>query len=460
MLNFSDRIIPFLKIQHFEDPAERAIIEKVKNYVENYNQVPTVDEIGTEIVDDNKLEASYTDDVILSSVELLKKVKKSKSVYNIEWLMDSSEKFIKHQEMFGAMEDGFELLSKMRKGEGGINPQIIEENLKKAIGFSFDTRVGHDILIDYNERHRSYTQVDARIPFHLQSLNRITNGGLPPKTVTLVMGGVNTGKSMVLCDLSLGFLKQGKNVLYISMEMSEMEVGKRIDANMLDYSIDKLHNLSYSEYQSRMIEFKSKHPNLGNLFIKEYPMGSASVVNFRTLMNELELKRGIKTDFVVIDYMGICGSARSNSKSQSYEKLTSISQEFKGLASEKDCRIVTAGQFNKSGFSSDDPTMAETAGAFDLTQAMDLIIAINSNEALENSGQLMIKQLKSRLGSKAKDLRFNVGVDYEKMRIFDLDDPETEDEYSTKKTRLEIEDLRETMNRIKEEKSRYKEEEI
>jgi len=313
--------------------------------------------------------------------------------------------------------------SKDGKEDKGTIPQILTE----ALSVSFDPYIGHDFIEDAEKRYEFYHKKEERVPFDLEYLNKITKGGLPKKSLTVLMAGTGVGKSLAMCHFASANILDGKNVLYITMEMAEERIAERIDANLLNVTMDELHQLPAQMYAKKIDKVKGK--TSGKLIIKEYPTSSAGVGHFRHLLNELKLKRGFKPDIIYIDYLNICASSRMRmgSSVNSYTYVKAIAEEIRGLAVEMAVPVVTATQVNRTGYGDSDFGLEDTSESFGLPATTDLMLALISTEELENLNQILIKQLKNRYGDPGTYKRFTVGIDRPKMRLYDLEQNAQED---------------------------------
>jgi len=289
-----------------------------------------------------------------------------------------------------------------------------------AVGF--DNSVGHDYLLDSDERFDFYHTVEEKIPFDLEFFNRITKGGLPPKTLNIALAGTGVGKSLFMCHMAANCMNQGKNVLYITLEMAEERIAERIDANLMNISMEDLHDLPKSMYVTKIGRIK-KDTN-GQLIIKEYPTASAHTGHFRGLVKELAIKKSFKPDIIFVDYLNICASSRfkGSTSVNSYMYIKSIAEELRGLAVETNLPIMSATQTTRSGFISTDIGLEDTSESFGLPATADLMFALISNEELDGLNQIAVKQLKNRYNDPTINKRFVIGIDRAKMRLNNLDE--------------------------------------
>ena len=409
------KVLPFLKIEYFTDRAERTIYEEINKFVQSYNNAPTVEALGLAIQERRNL---TNDEVERCETNLQEITKTPPETTEIQWLVDKTEKFCQEKAIYNAVLGSISILDgKDRQNDKGAIPKILSD----ALAVSFDNSVGHDYLENSDERYEFYHKHEERIPFDLEYLNKITKGGLPNKTLNIVLAGTGVGKSLFMCHVAASCLVQGKNVLYITMEMAEEKIAERIDANLLNVTVDDLTQLPKDLYDKKIGKLREK--TVGKLIIKEYPTAAASATHFRTLLNELNLKKNFIPDIIFVDYLNICCSSRikAGSNVNSYTYVKAIAEELRGLAVEFGLPIVSATQTTRSGYTSSDPGLEDTSESFGLPATADLMFALISSEELESLGQLMVKQLKNRYNDPTYYKRFTVGVDRAKMRLYDIE---------------------------------------
>jgi replicative DNA helicase len=409
------KVLPFLKEEYFSDRTEKAIYNEITSFTSTYNVPPSIEALSLAVKDLRNI----TDAEVEKCEEYLKEIEKTKSEQSqIQWLVDKTEKFCQEKAIYNAVLGSISILDgKDKTHDKGQIPKILSD----ALGVTFDTSVGHDYLENSEERYEFYHRKEERIPFDLDYFNKITKGGLPAKTLNIALAGTGVGKSLFMCHVAAGAMSQGRNVLYITMEMAEEKIAERIDANLLNVSLDDLTDLSKEVYDKKVAKVKSK--TTGKLIIKEYPTASASATHFRTLLNELNLKKSFVPHIIFIDYLNICCSSRikAGSNINSYTYVKSIAEELRGLAVEYNVPIVSATQTTRSGFTSSDPGLEDTSESFGLPATADLMFALITSEELEELGQIMVKQLKNRYNDPTYYKRFTVGVDRSKMRLYDVE---------------------------------------
>jgi len=364
-------------------------------------------------------DSNTTNDIDLKGCGvLLDEIDKSEAHNNHDWLLDETEKFCQDRAVYNAVRDSLEILDgrDSTKSKGSI-PSLLSD----ALGVSFDPHVGHDYIDSYSDRYDFYHHVEKRIPFDIDYLNLITGGGLPPKTLNIILAGTNVGKSLVKCHMAAACLRQNFNVLYITLEMAEERIAERIDANMMDVPMDEVRTMPRNIYERRMQRIKDTVK--GKLIIKEYPTASANAAHFRSLLNDLKMKRNFKPDIIFIDYLNICASSRikAGSNVNSYSYIKSIAEELRGLAVEFNVPIVSGTQTTRSGSTNTDPGMEDTSESFGLPATADFMIALIAPEELQQMNQMMIKQLKSRYDDVSKNKRFVIGVDRSRMKLYNVD---------------------------------------
>ena len=409
------KVLPFLKSEYFSDRTERTLFNEITSFTEAYNSTASIEAISIAVKEKNSL----TDDEVERCETYLKEVEaNSKEQTEVQWLVDKTEKFCQEKAIYNAVLGSISILDgKDKQHDKGAIPKILSD----ALAVSFDTTVGHDYLENSDERYEFYHRKEERIPFDLEYFNRITKGGLPAKTLNIALAGTGVGKSLFMCHVAAGAMVQGKNVLYITLEMAEEKIAERIDANLLNVTLDDLMDLPKDMYDKKVARVREK--STGKLIIKEYPTASASVTHFRTLLNELNLKRSFVPDIIFVDYLNICCSSRikAGANINSYTYVKSIAEELRGLAVEYNVPIVSATQTTRSGFTSSDPGLEDTSESFGLPATADLMFALISSEELEELGQMMVKQLKNRYNDPTHYKRFTIGVDRAKMKLFDVE---------------------------------------
>ena len=411
---YTRRVLPFIKEEYFSLEEDRVLYKEIKDFVLKYNNQPTYDALKIEI--DNL--ASLKEDQVKNILNTLDEIHNDKVDTNIDWLTDNTEKFCQEKAIYHAIMTSIEI---MNNKNGALSKGAIPQLLSDALGVSFDPNVGHDYLEEFNERYDYYHKVMERVPFDLDFFNKITRDGLPKKTLNVALAGTGVGKSLFMCHVAASCLNQGKNVLYITLELAEEEVGKRIDANLMNTAFDDLMSMSKAMYEKKAAIVKNK--TNGKLIIKEYPTAGASTIHFKALLNELNLKKSFKPDIIFIDYLNICMSSRvkPGGSVNSYTYIKSIAEEIRGLAVEHEVPIVTATQTTRSGFSNSDVDLTDTSESFGLPATADFMFALINTEDLEALGQIMVKQLKNRYNDPTTNKRFVIGIDRAKMKLYDVE---------------------------------------
>jgi archaellum biogenesis ATPase FlaH len=391
------------------------LFSEITQFVSRYNTTPTIEAIGLAV----KERRNLSDDEVEKSESYLQEIALAKGEESkIQWLIEKSEAFCQERAIYNAVLGSISILDgKDKTNDKGAIPKILSD----ALSVTFDSSVGHDYLENSDERYEFYHRKEERIPFDLEFFNKITKGGLPAKTLNIALAGTGVGKSLFMCHCAAGAMSLGRNVLYITMEMAEERIAERIDANLLNVTVDDLNALPKEMYDKKIAKMKEK--TTGKLIIKEYPTASASATHFRTLLNELNLKRSFVPDIIFIDYLNICCSSRikPGSNINSYTYVKSIAEELRGLAVEFGVPIVSATQTTRSGYTSSDPGLEDTSESFGLPATADLMFALITSEELEELGQLMVKQLKNRYSDPTMHKRFVIGIDRAKMRLYDVE---------------------------------------
>ena len=410
--DYARKVLPFIKGNYFDVKEERVIFEEIYNFVDKYKKIPTQTSLEIEVGERKDLtEIEYK-----KVVEIIQTLNPVKVDFN--WLIDTTEKFCKDKAIYNAIVDGISIIDGKDKDR---NRDSIPSILTDALSVSFDNRVGHDYLADSDSRYEFYHKVEERIPFDLDYFNKITKGGLPPKTLNIALAGTGVGKSLFMCHMAANCLSQGKNVLYVTLEMAEERIAERIDANLMNISMEDLQDLPKKMFDDKMAKIMKK--TSGKLIVKEYPTASANSNHFRGLIKELAIKKSFKPDIIFIDYLNICASSRfkGNANVGSYFYIKAIAEELRGLAVETNVPIMSATQTTRSGFISSDVGLEDTSESFGLPATADLMFALISTEELEELNQIAVKQLKNRYNDPTMNRRFVLGIDRAKMKLFDVD---------------------------------------
>jgi len=413
--DYARKIIPFIKDEYFSDTTERRVFKEIETFINQYKNLPTYESLVINFTESKHL----TESEVQSAVELVREIHSDKDEpTDMAWLTDQTEKFCQDKAIYNAIMEAVQILDdkKDSKPKGAI-PKILSD----ALGVSFDSTVGHDYINDSDARYDFYHRHENRIPFDLDLFNKITKGGLPTKTLNICLAGTGVGKSLFMCHAAAGCLSQGKNVLYITLEMAEERIAERIDANLLNVDMNYLQTMTKTDYDRKFEVLRNK--TQGKLIIKEYPTASASALHFRALLNELQLKKNFVPDIIFIDYLNICSSARikPGANVNSYSYIKAIAEELRGLAVEFSVPVVSATQTTRSGFTNSDPGLEDTSESFGLPATADFMFALISTEELEQLNQIMVKQLKNRYGDPNNYKRFVIGIDRSKMRLYDVE---------------------------------------
>jgi replicative DNA helicase len=409
--DFTRRVIPYLKKEYFED-EHRAVFDTVLQYVGKYNKIPTGEALKIELDETNVSADKYQ-----AAAHLINDVVTPEPA-DMDWLLEKTEKWCQDRAVFLSIMKSIEIID----GKSELTNNAIPEILSEALSVNFDQDIGHDYINNSDDRFDFYHKVEGRMPFDLDYFNQITKGGLPNKTLNIALAGTGVGKSLFMCHVGAAAMTQGKNVLYITMEMAEERIAERIDANLMNMPIDQLDKIDKGTFDNKIAAIAKK--TIGKLIVKEYPTGSAHTGHFRALLKELKLKKSFEPDIIFIDYLNICSSARMKGLSGSvntYSLIKSIAEEIRGLAVEFDVPIVSATQTTRSGYSNTDVGLEDTSESFGLPATADLMFALISNEELESLGQIMVKQLKNRYNDPTTNKRFVIGVDRARMRLYDVE---------------------------------------
>ena len=410
------KVLPFIRPEYFEGVYNQ-LFKQVAKFVGSYNKLPTLESFKIEVDKSD----NFNDDQYTAAMEILPNIFEHEKS-DEQWLYDTTEKWCQDRAIHNAIMESISIIDGKHKS---LTKNALPDLLQKALAVTFDPSVGHDYIEDVELRYDFYHEDEERIAFDLDYFNTITKGGLPNKTLNVCLAGTGVGKSLFMCHMAGNVLTQGRNVLYITMEMAEERIAERIDANLLNIPLDQLLHVSKPMLTSKVDELASR--TNGKLIIKEYPTGSAHSGHFRALLNELKLKKNFVPEMIFIDYLNICASSRMKGMGgeiNSYTYIKAIAEELRGLAVEFDVPIVTATQTTRSGFSSSDPGLEDTSESFGLPATADLMFALVSSEELEALGQVMVKQLKNRYNDPNYKKRFVVGIDRSRMRLYDVDNPD------------------------------------
>jgi len=418
------KVIPFIKSEYFEDFNQKVVFEEILKFVQDYNQPATKEVLCIEV----EKRQDINDTSFKEITQMVSYLDDDPSEFN--WLVNTTEKWCRDRAIYLALMESIALADGKdeKKGRDAI-PGILSD----ALAVSFDTHIGHDYLQDYERRYETYHRKEEKISFDLEYFNKITKGGLPNKTLNIALAGTGVGKSLFMCHVASSVLLQGKNVLYITLEMAEERIAERIDANLLNVPIQEIAELPKVMFENKVTNLAKK--TQGTLIIKEYPTASAHAGHFKSLLNELALKKSFRPDIIFIDYLNICASSRykGNSNINSYTFVKAIAEELRGLAVEFNVPIVSATQTTRSGYGSSDVELTDTSESFGLPATADLMFALISTEDLEGLGQILVKQLKNRYNDPTIHKRFVVGIDRAKMRLYDCEQSAQDDILDNKK---------------------------
>lgn len=418
---FARKTLPFLRGEYFHNRTERTVFDIIDEYVKKYNRVPTKEAL---LVDLGNVD-SITEEQYKECKEIVDAIPQEKdSGADYEWLIDKTEQFCQDKAIYNAIMQSIKIMDdKTGKTAKGAIPQLLSD----ALAVSFDNSIGHDFLNDVEARYAFYHQFEQRTPFDLDYFNKITKGGIPNKTLNIALAGTGVGKSLFMCHCAANNLTDGKNVLYITLEMAEERIAERIDANLMNMTMDEIRDLPRDIYIKKADRIKTK--TTGKLIIKEYPTGSAGAANFRHLLNELKIKKNFTPDIIYIDYLNICASSRLKQTGGigSYQYIKAIAEELRGLAVEFDVPILSATQTTRGGYDNSDIGLTDTSESFGLPATADFMFALISTDELKQLNQIMVKQLKNRYGDPEKFKRFVIGVDYSRMKLYNTEQSAQDD---------------------------------
>lgn len=418
--DFARKTIPFFKPEYFSG-AEKIIFEVIEAYVQKYNTLPAKEALLIDLANRRDLNDSQFN----AGKELIDEMKHSE--VDTQWITDQSEKFCKAQAIHNALLESINIAQENKNVDGILDVGMIPKLMSDALGVSFDSHVGHDFIDNAEARYEFYHKKELRVPFSgIDKLMKVTKGGLPQKTLNVIIAATGVGKSLFMCHCAADNLTMGKNVLYITLELAEEMVAQRIDANLLDVPIPQVADMPKDAYLNKMKNIGSK--TSGRLIIKEYAPAAVGSANFRHLINELRIKKNFVPDIIYIDYLNLCISSRVKitSNTNSYTLIKAVAEELRGLAVEFKVPVVTATQTNRGGMNASDIELTDIAESTGVTHTADFILGIVSTEDMQEKNLYMAKQLKSRYGDIAYMRKFMIGVDKMKMRLYDVDDVDSE----------------------------------
>ena len=416
---YARKVLPFIKKEYYTDRHERVLFEEIAKFIQKYNNIPTQTSLEIELQNRKDLNGEDYGKI----VEILKNFNIDNSgntdSAHFDWLVDTTEKFCKDKAIYNAIVEGINIIDgkDIDKRTASAIPSILSE----ALAVGFDNAIGHDYLRDAESRYDFYNRIETRIPFDLEYFNRMTKGGLPTKTLNIALAGTGVGKSLFMCHMAASCLSQNKNVLYITLEMAEERIAERIDANLMNVTMEDLHDLPKKMYEDKISRIATK--TNGKLVIKEYPTASAHVGHFRALVKELALKKSFKPDIIFIDYLNICTTARFKNAANmnSYSYVKAIAEELRGFAVELNLPVMSATQTTRGGFANTNIDLTDTSESFGLPATADLMFALISTEELEELNQILVKQLKNRYNDHNLNRRFVIGIDRSKMKLYDVE---------------------------------------
>lgn len=411
---YAGKVLPFLKTEYFNTPETALVFDLITEYTAKYNSIPNTEAIRFELE-----KQKIADEVYKNAKSVLVNMKKEPAPQTEKWLLDTTEEWCKERALFNAVTKTVNVLDGT---DDNVAKGALPDILKDALAVSFDPRVGHDYTEDWEERYDYLHREEEKIPFDLDKMNYITRGGVAPKTLNVVLAGTGVGKTLAMCHFAAANLLLGYNVLYFTLEISEEHIAERVDANLMNLRLDEFAETPKPYFKKKIEKIQTKLKNgKGKMIVKEYPTASASVINFRHTISELEIKKGFKPDIIYIDYLNICASSRMKSDTGMYGLGKAIAEELRGLATEFEVPVVTATQTNRQGYSDSDVDLTQTSESFGIPQTADFMVALISNEKLEQMNQIQVKQLKNRYNGKVSHAKFIIGVDTPKMKLYDVE---------------------------------------
>lgn len=406
---YSERVLPYLSVEYFQQNSEKVLFKIIDSYFQKYNKVPSIDDIVT-ILSSKKIDEKLFKD-INDKINVLKTIEKSN---NVQWLIDTTEDFCRDRALYNAVSEAVNIYEgKSKKDKGSLNNLF-----ETALGISFNKTLGTEYFEDAEKRYEYYHKDELKYSFDIDIFNKITKGGFSKKTLNIFVAAPGTGKTLVMLYLASCYIKKGLNVLYISLEMSEEKLSERVDMNLLDLSSDELHNIQKDVFLDKILKIKKE--GCGIFKIKEYATSTIHKGYIKTYIKELELKEKFKPDILFIDYINIM-LPMNNKYSNSYEKIKNICEEVRGLGVELDIPVISATQTNRSGMNNTDLEYENIAESTGIAQTADFILGISTNEDFKKLNQILFKQLKNRYNGVDYYNKFLIGIDYKKMRLYDID---------------------------------------
>tara|TARA_B100000945_G_scaffold84360_1_gene65342 strand:+ start:921 stop:2297 length:1377 start_codon:yes stop_codon:yes gene_type:complete len=439
---YTRKVLPFIQSDYFEEVSDKTVFEEIASFLKEYDSLPTKEILHIEVEKRSDLNQDQftTISQLIDALDIAE--------YKKEWVLDTTESWCKERAIYNALMESIKIADGQ---DDKKKPDAIPSILSDALAVGFDQHVGHDYIDDSQDRYAYYHKVENKIPFDLEYFNKITSGGLSDKTLNIALAGTGVGKSLFMCHVASSCLTQGKNVLYITLEMAEEKIAERIDANLLNTNIKDIKELPHNTFTKKIDKLAAK--TTGKLIVKEYPTASAHAGHFRALLQELKLKKSFEPDIIFVDYLNICASSRyrGSVNINSYTYVKSIAEELRGLAVETSIPLFSATQTTRSGFASSDPDLTDTSESFGLPATADLMFALVSTEDLEQLNQIMVKQLKNRYNDPTMNRRFVVGIDRAKMRLYDCEQDAQSDimidendtaEYNEKESKAKFDDFK------------------
>ena len=426
---YTRKVLPFIQSDYFEEVSDKTVFEEISSFLKQYDSLPTKEILHIEVEKRSDLNQDQftTINQLIDALDITE--------YKKEWVLDTTESWCKERAIYNALMESIKIADGQDEKK---KPDAIPSILSDALAVGFDQHVGHDYIDDSQDRFAYYHKVENKIPFDLEYFNKITSGGLSDKTLNIALAGTGVGKSLFMCHVASSCLTQGKNVLYITLEMAEEKIAERIDANLLNTNIKDIKDLPHNTFTKKIDKLAAK--TTGKLIVKEYPTASAHAGHFRALLQELKLKKSFEPDIIFVDYLNICASSRyrGSVNINSYTYVKSIAEELRGLAVETSIPLFSATQTTRSGFASSDPDLTDTSESFGLPATADLMFALISTEDLEQLNQIMVKQLKNRYNDPTMNRRFVVGIDRAKMRLYDCEQDAQSDIMTVSYTHLTL----------------------
>lgn len=435
-------VYPHLNEELFSDRIIQVVFKNMHEYSETYNKRPNKKDVALTLSTDKRITQEETD----QAIALLKSFSEETVSNNIDLVIDQTEKWVKARTMEMAIMESIEII------ENDQPPELIEDKVINALSVSFKNDLGAEYLSHADTQYDWYITEEEGMPTDTETINEITGGGFRKKALYVIVGRIHIGKTLWLCHLASNFLQKGKSVVYISAEMSQEEITKRIDSNVLDLQTKELDKaLDKEKYFSRVK--KALKQTEGKLFVKEYPSGMANRNHIMSYLKELKIKKDFVPDVVLVDYINELSSSRlpASAMTNSYLYMKAVTQELRAIALEEELCMITATQFNRDGASksADKTEMDGTGESWAIPAVADFMGALIQPKELYEEGKYLVKVLKNRFDQNLHQV-YTIGVDRNYTRLYQLDDEEKDIPIQTKRMLAHEDTVREQLENLDE----------